>query len=54
MVLPMLGACFLAMLVPTLLGDAPIYDSLRELTLRRDKATSVAVSLRSSGSGLIG
>src|SRR5262249_42466348 len=28
--LPMLGACFVAMLVPTLLGDPPIYDSLRE------------------------
>jgi chloride channel protein, CIC family len=32
--LPMLSACFAAMLVPTLLGDAPIYDSLRESTLR--------------------
>jgi len=41
MLLPMLGACFVAMLVPTLLGDAPIYDSLRELTLRRNKAASV-------------
>ena len=30
MLLPMLGACFVAMLVPTLLGNAPIYDSLRE------------------------
>jgi CIC family chloride channel protein len=29
--LPMLGACFVAMLVPTLLRNAPIYDSLREL-----------------------
>ena len=38
MLLPMLGACFAAMLVPTLLGDAPIYDSLRELTLRRERA----------------
>jgi len=27
--LPMLGACFVAMLVPTLLRDPPIYDSLR-------------------------
>jgi hypothetical protein len=26
----MLGACFAAMLVPTVLGNAPIYDSLRE------------------------
>ena len=36
MLLPMLGACFVAMLVPTLLRDAPIYDSLREQGLRRD------------------
>jgi CIC family chloride channel protein len=28
--LPMLGACFTAMLVPTLLRSAPIYDSLRD------------------------
>jgi CIC family chloride channel protein len=30
MLLPMLGACFTAMLVPTLLRNAPIYDSLHE------------------------
>jgi CIC family chloride channel protein len=30
LLLPMLGACFAAMLVPTLLGNEPIYDSLRE------------------------
>ena len=29
MFLPMLAACFKAMLVPTLLGEAPIYNSLR-------------------------
>jgi CIC family chloride channel protein len=33
LLLPMLGACFVAMLVPTLLGNAPIYDSLREQAL---------------------
>jgi chloride channel protein, CIC family len=38
LLLPMLGACFTAMLVPTLLGDPPIYDSLRERTLRTEKA----------------
>jgi len=27
--LPMLGACFAALLVPTLLRNPPIYDSLR-------------------------
>ena len=35
MLLPMLGACFFATLVPTLLHNTPIYDSLRERTLRR-------------------
>jgi chloride channel protein, CIC family len=34
MLLPMLGACFAAMLVPTLMGNDAIYDSLRERTLR--------------------
>jgi CIC family chloride channel protein len=34
MLLPMLGACFAAMLVPTLLGNAPIYESLGERLLR--------------------
>ena len=37
MLLPMLGACFMAMLAPTLLHDAPIYDSLRERTLERER-----------------
>jgi len=37
MLLPMLAACFAAMLVPTLLRDEPIYDSLREQTLRHEK-----------------
>jgi CIC family chloride channel protein len=30
LLLPMLAACFAAMLVPTLLDDPPIYDSLRQ------------------------
>lgn len=30
MLLPMIAACFAAMLVPNLLGGAPIYDSLRK------------------------
>ena len=38
LLLPMLAACFVAMLVPTLLRDAPIYDSLRELTLARRRS----------------
>jgi CIC family chloride channel protein len=37
MLLPMLGACCVAMLVPTLLGNPPIYESLREHTLRRQR-----------------
>ena len=34
LLLPMLSSCFAAMLVPNLLRDAPIYDSLRGRTLR--------------------
>jgi CIC family chloride channel protein len=37
MLLPMLCACAVAMLVPTLLGDPPIYESLRERALPVDK-----------------
>jgi CIC family chloride channel protein len=41
LLLPMLAACFAAMLVPTLLRDPPIYDSLRDSTLRlQDKVSS--------------
>jgi CIC family chloride channel protein len=40
MLLPMLGACFTAMLVPTMLRDPPIYDSLRELTIARGRAAA--------------
>ena len=35
LLLPMLAACFVATLVPTMLRNAPIYDSLRERTLQR-------------------
>jgi CIC family chloride channel protein len=34
--LPMLWACFAAMAVPTLLGNASIYDSLKARTVRRE------------------
>ncbi|HSF58800.1 MAG TPA: H(+)/Cl(-) exchange transporter ClcA [Candidatus Binatia bacterium] len=37
LLLPMLGACFAAMLVPALLRSAPIYDSLRERILQRNR-----------------
>jgi CIC family chloride channel protein len=36
LLLPMVGACFAAMLVPTLLRDMPIYEALRAGTLRRE------------------
>ncbi len=35
MLLPMLGACFMAMLAPTLMHSAPIYDTLRNRTIER-------------------
>lgn len=41
MLLPMLGACFVAMLIPVLLRDPPIYDSLRELTVHRARASEM-------------
>ena len=37
MLLPMLGACFMAMLAPTLMGNAPIYDTLRDRTIERER-----------------
>jgi CIC family chloride channel protein len=39
MLLPMLGACFVAMLVPTMLGNEPIYDSLRERPALKPEGT---------------
>ncbi len=35
--LPMLGACFAAMVVPNLLRSPPIYESLRERVIRRQQ-----------------
>jgi CIC family chloride channel protein len=41
LLLPMLSSCFAALLLPTLLREPPIYDSLREKTLRlQDKISS--------------
>ncbi len=42
MLLPMLSGCFAAMLVPTLLRDPPIYDSLLERTLQTQKHQETA------------
>jgi chloride channel protein, CIC family len=38
MLLPMISACFTAMLVPSLLGGAPIYESLRERIFAGERA----------------
>jgi H+/Cl- antiporter ClcA len=35
LLLPMLASCFVAMLVPTLLDNAPIYETLRQCALQR-------------------
>jgi CIC family chloride channel protein len=35
LLLPMLAACFAAMVVPTLLRNAPIYETLRQRALQR-------------------
>jgi chloride channel protein, CIC family len=45
LLLPMLSACFAAMLVPNLLGNAPIYDSLGER--QREQTGSVREHSRS-------
>ena len=37
MLLPMLGACFTAMLVPTLMREEPIYEALRKHMLRGNR-----------------
>jgi CIC family chloride channel protein len=44
MLLPMLGACFAAMLVPTLLHDPPIYETLRASLLRENNVTPRSAS----------
>jgi len=40
LLLPMLGACFAAMVVPTVLRQAPIYDALRERMLHSRESTN--------------
>jgi CIC family chloride channel protein len=42
MLLPMLSACAIAMLTPTLLKDPPIYESLRERALPTEKSPGTA------------
>lgn len=50
MLLPMMAACFTAMLVPNLIGTAPIYDSLRERTLRLQQTTIRPADARAENS----
>jgi CIC family chloride channel protein len=44
MLLPMIAACFAAMLVPNLLHGAPIYDSLRERASRLQRAEGASAA----------
>ncbi len=46
MLLPMLGACFAAMLVPTLLHDSPIYETLRANLLRENNVKPTSAGQR--------
>jgi len=48
MLLPMLGACFMAMLVPTLLGDPPLYASLRANILKRARVEQSSAPVQSA------
>ncbi|HKF62490.1 MAG TPA: H(+)/Cl(-) exchange transporter ClcA [Dongiaceae bacterium] len=45
LLLPMISACFAAMLIPNLLGAAPIYDSLGARTLRLQKPDRSAADI---------
>jgi chloride channel protein, CIC family len=46
MLLPMIAACFVAMLVPNLLHGAPIYDSLRERLFRLQQSEPASRATR--------
>jgi CIC family chloride channel protein len=48
MLLPMIAACYAAMLVPNLLQSAPIYDSLRERVYRLQKSESALAATRAA------
>jgi CIC family chloride channel protein len=52
MLLPMMGACFAAMLVPTLLRAAPLYESLRTNLVRRlgEQESSSSATLKTARS----
>jgi hypothetical protein len=46
MLLPMIAACFAAMLVPNLLRGAPIYDSLGERLSRLQQSEKALAATR--------
>ncbi len=48
MLLPMIAACFAAMLVPNLLRGTPIYDSLRERVYRMQQSEASADATRTA------
>ena len=49
LLLGMLAACFASMVVPTLMGSRPIYDSLRERTLLIEEGEEQARAARGEG-----
>ena len=49
LLLPMIAACYPAMLVPNLLRGAPIYDSLRERAYRLQQSETAPVATRAAG-----
>jgi CIC family chloride channel protein len=51
LLLPMISACFVAMLVPNLLGAAPIYDSLGVRTHRLRKPEDSVTGMRRQDDG---
>jgi H+/Cl- antiporter ClcA len=46
LLLPMIAACFAAMLVPNLMRGAPIYDSLRERLFRLQHSEEASTTTR--------
>jgi chloride channel protein, CIC family len=49
MLLPMIAACFAAMLAPNLLHGVPIYDSLRERLFRLQQSETASAATRMGG-----
>jgi H+/Cl- antiporter ClcA len=51
MLLPMIAACFAAMLVPNLLRGAPIYESLGGRLFRLQQSEKVSAATRTGDAG---